>query len=275
MSLPVTSQPPTWRTDAGATATLPRLRVADLSHRYGSAEDGTWALRNIALDVSDGEFLVILGQSGCGKSTLLNILGGLITPTSGNVEVSGVPLFPRRQDKSGPRLAYVFQEANLLPWRRVLQNVTLPLELQGMDKAERERRAHEYLGIVGLADFADKLPHQLSGGMRQRVSIARALASDPDIVLMDEPFGALDAMTRDQMNEFLQALWLKQRFSVVFVTHSINEAIFLADRIVMLSSRPGRIAMIHDVGIPRPRAGDVVADPRFRELVEIIRRELG
>jgi NitT/TauT family transport system ATP-binding protein len=258
-----------------AAASLPRLRIADLSHRYGSAEDGTWALRNIALDVAEGEFVVVLGQSGCGKSTLLNILGGLVRPITGNVEISGVPLFPLRRDKSGPRLAYVFQDANLLPWRRVLQNVTLPLELQGMAKAERERRAREYLGIVGLADFADKLPHQLSGGMRQRVSIARALASDPEIVLMDEPFGALDALTRDQLNEFLQALWLRQRFSVVFVTHSINEAIFLADRIVMLSSRPGRIATIHDVDIPRPRTSDVVADPRFRELLDTIRRELG
>lgn len=260
---------------AAAAPPLPRLRIADLSHRYGSAEDGTWALRDIALDVAQGEFVVVLGQSGCGKSTLLNILGGLITPTSGNVAVSGVPLFPLRRDKSGPRLAYVFQEANLLPWRSVLRNVTLPLELQGVAKGERERRARDYLDIVGLADFAEKLPHQLSGGMRQRVSIARALASDPEIVLMDEPFGALDAMTRDQLNEFLQGLWMQQRFSVVFVTHSINEAIFLADRIVMLSSRPGRIAMIHRVDIPRPRTGDVVADARFRELLETIRQDLG
>lgn len=260
---------------AGETAPPARLQVAGLSHRYGREDDGTWALRDIDLDVAEGEFVVVLGQSGCGKSTLLNIVGGLVTPTMGNVAVSGVPLFPVRHDKSGPRLAYVFQEANLLPWRSVLRNVTLPLELQGLGKGEREDRALEYLEIVGLSDFAKRLPHQLSGGMRQRVSIARALASDPEIVLMDEPFGALDAMTRDQMNAFLQELWLRQRFSVVFVTHSISEAIFLADRIVMLSSRPGRIAEIYDVDIARPRTPEIVGKTRYGELSESIRLRLG
>jgi len=273
---PVTAAPATpIPAGAGETAPSPRLRVAGLSHRYGGEDDGTWALRDISLDVAEGEFVVVLGQSGCGKSTLLNIVGGLVTPTMGNVAVSGVPLFPVRHDQSGPRLAYVFQEANLLPWRSVLRNVTLPLELQGLGKGEREDRAREYLEIVGLSDFAKRLPHQLSGGMRQRVSIARALASGPEIVLMDEPFGALDAMTRDQMNAFLQELWLRQRFSVVFVTHSIGEAIFLADRIVMLSSRPGRIAEIYDVDIARPRTPEIVGKPRYGELSDSIRHRLG
>ncbi|MCB1461610.1 MAG: ABC transporter ATP-binding protein [Nitratireductor sp.] len=258
---------------SSAPGSVPKLAVKSLSHCYGRGESAVWALRDINVEVADGEFVVLLGQSGCGKSTLLNILGGLLHPTQGSVEVSGVPLFAAGKDNA-PKLSYVFQEANLLPWRRVLENVTLPLELRGVPKAEREAEARELLEIVGLSDFALKMPYELSGGMRQRVSIARALVGQPDIVLMDEPFGALDAMTREHMNDFLQELWTKHRFSVVFVTHSIAEAVFLADRVVVLSSRPGAVRSINEVDIPRPRRSELMASEEYSNMSDIFRQEL-
>ena len=209
------------------------------------------ALHDIGLHVGRGEFLALVGPSGCGKSTLLRIIAGLRQRTSGNVVVDGVgvrgPI---------PRVGMVFQAATLLRWRSVLDNVLLPAELAGLNPNIYRNRAHELLRLVGLSDFAQKRPTELSGGMQQRVSLCRALLLDPPLLLMDEPFGALDAMTRDEMNMELLRVWGESgvdRKTIVFVTHSIPEAVFLADRVVVMSPRPGRIAGIRDISLSRPR----------------------
>lgn len=206
------------------------------------------ALEGIDLRVEEGEFLVLLGPSGCGKSTLLDILSGLQTPTSGQARFRGEQL-------SGPsrELGVVFQDASLYPWRTISRNVELGLELKGVPRAERRRAAAAALARVGLSGFESAYPHQLSGGMRQRAGIARALAAEPEVLLMDEPFGAVDHLTRIQLQEELLALWEGDRKTVVFVTHDVGEAVFLADRIVVLSPRPGRIHRQLRVEVPRPR----------------------
>lgn len=255
------------------------ISIRGVSKTYASSAGPVHALLPTDLAVAPREFIVLLGPSGCGKTTLLRMLGGLHAPTEGSITIGDKPLFtpgkaePNR-DALGS-LGFVFQQANLMPWRKVWQNIALPLEVAGVARAERKERAGEMAETVGLRDFLNHYPRQLSGGMQQRVAIARALIHRPDILLMDEPFGALDAMTRDQMNEQLQQLWLDTGKTVVLVTHSISEAVFLADRVVLLSSRPGRIQDIVDVDFPRPRPLTITGDPRFGDIVSRLREDLG
>jgi NitT/TauT family transport system ATP-binding protein len=234
------------------------------------------ALRDISLDIRQGEFVALVGPSGCGKSTLMRIVAGLRPVTSGRVSVDGVPV-------TGPvsRVGMVFQAAVLLKWRTIIDNVLLPAELSGLKPAAYRDRARELLSLVGLAGFEHKRPHELSGGMQQRASLCRALILDPPILLMDEPFGALDAMTRDEMNLELLRIWGEGRLAeggvrktIVFVTHSIAEAAFLADRVVVMTPRPGRVAGVHEVAIPRPRGVETRADPELGRLTLQIYGEL-
>ncbi len=227
------------------------------------------ALSDINLTVADKEFVTIVGPSGCGKSTLLKILAGLLDLTRGAVTLDGTPVKSPRRD-----IGIMFQNPVLLPWRTVLENIMLPVEVQGRPKAEAMARARDLLKMVGLPDFENKYPGELSGGMQQRAAICRALINDPRILLMDEPFGALDAMTREQMNLDLQRIWLESAKTVVLITHSIPEAVFLGDRVVVMSPRPGRISQIVDVPIPRPRSIEVMGEPLFGQLSSHIRRLL-
>ena len=220
------------------------VSIADVSKVFASGRAPVVALDHISLDVAPGEFVCLLGASGCGKSTLLNIVAGLDQPTSGTVRV--------RADKTG----LMFQEAALFPWLTARGNVELALKLNGVGKAQRATRTDELLAMVHLGDFAKKRPHELSGGMRQRVALARALAQDAGVLLMDEPFGALDAMTRDRLHDELETVWRETRKTVIFVTHNVREAVRLGDRVVLLASRPGRVAEIFPVDIPRPRRID-------------------
>lgn len=219
------------------------------------------ALRDINLTVGEGEFVSLLGPSGCGKTTMLKCLDGLIRIDGGEIRVSGRPIRGPGRDR-----AFVFQNFGLFPWRSVMGNVTLPLEAAGKPKAEREETARRYIDMVGLTNFVDRHPHELSGGMQQRVGIARALALDPEILLMDEPFGALDAQTRELMQIELLGIWERTRKTVVFVTHSVDEAIFLSQRIAAMSPRPGTIVRLLDVPFGYPRTEGVKLDPAFAEM---------
>jgi NitT/TauT family transport system ATP-binding protein len=225
-------------------AARPAVSIVDVTKVFGNARSGVVALERVNLDVAPGEFVCLLGASGCGKSTLLNLVADLDRPTSGTVDV-----------RAG-RTGLMFQEAALFPWLTVRGNIELALKLADVSRAERHARVDGLLAMVHLTEFAKKRPHELSGGMRQRVALARALAQDAEVLLMDEPFGALDAMTRDSLHEELEALWRDTRKTVLFVTHNVREAVRLGDRVVLLASRPGRVADIYDVGIPRPRRID-------------------
>jgi NitT/TauT family transport system ATP-binding protein len=222
------------------------IRIRDVSQTYHGGQSAIQALERVSLDVGQGEFLCLLGASGCGKSTLLNLIVGLYEITSGTIDVGG------------RRVALVFQEPALFPWLTVRKNVELGMRLRGVPAAERKQKALELLRLVHLDGFAERRPHELSGGMRQRVAIARALAQEADILLMDEPFGALDAMTRDVLHDELEAIWSRTGITVVFVTHNVREAVRLGDRVVLLSSRPGRVVAEFEVAIPRPRQTDSV-----------------
>ena len=225
------------------------------------------ALEGITLSLRRHEFVAVIGPSGCGKSTLLRLVGGLLKPTSGTVSIFGVPVTEPRDE-----IGFAFQRPTLLPWLDVLGNVTFPMRHKyGRIDARDSQRALALLETVGLHDFARKRPGELSGGMQQRVAIARALLHDPDILLMDEPFSALDALTRDEMSFELLRIWGERPKTVVFVTHSIQEALLLSDRIVVMSARPGRVAQIIDVGLARPRSLATLADPAFTELANEIR----
>jgi NitT/TauT family transport system ATP-binding protein len=215
-----------------------------VSKVFGHAGDATHALDRVSLDVAPGEFVCLIGASGCGKSTLLNLVAGLEQPTSGTVTVDA------------NRTAMMFQESALFPWLTAAGNVDLALRLDGVPRAQRKQRVRELLELVHLEDFADKRPHELSGGMRQRTALARALAQQADILLMDEPFGALDAMTRDLLHDELESLWTRTRLTVLFVTHNVREAVRLGDRVVLLTSRPGRVAEEYLVETTRPRRID-------------------
>jgi len=233
---------------------------------FASPDSPLEALAEADLALAPNEFVSIIGPSGCGKSTLLRILAGLVRPTGGRVLLHGQPLTsPRRQ------IGFVFQHANLMPWRSTLRNVTLPLEIQGVASESAERRARELLELVGLADFADTLPRDLSGGMRQRVSLARALVHDPEVLLLDEPFGALDALTRERMNWELLRIWEARRKTVLMVTHDIQEAIFTSDRVLVMTARPGRIRQEVEIDLPRPRSPEDLYTPRFMELSHTLR----
>jgi len=244
------------------------ILVRGLSKRYGG-RDGVEALRELDFAVADGEFLAIVGPSGCGKSTLLRILAGLIPPTDGTVLLNDVPIGGPRRHVGG-----VFQSAVLFPWRTVLGNVLLPADVQRLGRARMTARAMELLALVGLSGFEHRYPWELSGGMQQRVSLVRALIHDPALLLMDEPFGALDALTREAMNVELQRIWLERRKTVVFITHSTAEAVFLADRVAVMTPRPGRIGDLFPVELPRPRPLDIMTHEKFGGYVRRIRTAL-
>ena len=225
------------------------ISVKGVDKRYAVRQgEAVQALSAIDFELRDGEVLSVVGPSGCGKSTLLRIMAGLDGPSRGRVLLSGVPVTgPRRE------IGVVFQQATLLPWRTVLENVLLPAQMQRLDRSRSTERARDLLDLVGLSGFRDKYPFELSGGMQQRVAICRALVCDPRILLMDEPFGALDAMTREQMNVELMRIQAEQRKTIVFITHSIPEAVFLGDRVLVMTPRPGKVALIAKVELPKPR----------------------
>jgi NitT/TauT family transport system ATP-binding protein len=244
--------------------------VSNLNKKYiTTRREVVHALTEINFEVEEGEFLCVLGPSGCGKSTLLKILGGLLSITSGSALLMGKPITGPRND-----VGIVFQDPVLLPWRSVLENTLLPSEIMGLDPKASRARAHDLIKLVGLDGFETKYPMELSGGMRQRNAIIRALIHDPAVLLMDEPFGALDAMTREQMNLELQRIWLESKKTVFFITHSIPEAVFLADRIIVMTARPGKIAETITVDIPRPRSLSTMGDETFVSLTQRIRRLL-
>jgi NitT/TauT family transport system ATP-binding protein len=247
---------------AGGRAYI-ELRGVAKTYRRGDRE--TRALAAVDLEVREGEFLAIVGPSGCGKSTLLRIVAGLHLASAGEVRVDG-----RIVDRPQTNLGVVFQSPVLLDWRTALDNVLVQVELRGLDPRAYRDRALKLLAQVGLADFADRHPYELSGGMRQRVAIARALIHDAPLLLMDEPFGALDALTREQMRLDLEALWLATRKTVLFITHSIDEAVLLADRVVVMSPRPGRIERVLDIAMPRPRGLDARRAREFIDAAESI-----
>ncbi len=229
------------------------------------------ALQGIDLQIEPGEFVSLIGPSGCGKSTLLRVIGDLIPPSEGTVEVNGKPA---KQARSDHDYGMVFQDSVLFDWRTVSRNVGLPLELLGWERGRRKARVDEMLRLVELENFGDHHPWQLSGGMQMRVAIARALSFEPSLLLMDEPFGALDEMTRERLNIELLDIWKRMESTVVFVTHSISEAVFLSTRVVVMSPRPGRIAGIVPIDLPQPRTVDTREDPHFFELVTEVRELL-
>jgi NitT/TauT family transport system ATP-binding protein len=238
---------------------IPKIRFENVGKVFQARGSTVTALDGITFDVHAGEFLVLVGPSGCGKSTLLDLLGGLATPTSGRILVDGVPV-------TGPGLdrGVVFQQYALLPWRTAQGNVEFGLEAKGVPRRERSARARAHLDLVGLVGFNDRYPHELSGGMKQRVAIARSLAFDPDVLLMDEPFAALDAQTRDGMQDELLRIWDKTGKTIVFITHGIEEAVYLGQRVAVMTSRPGRIKQIVDVPITaRSATEDLRSDPEF------------
>jgi len=229
------------------------------------------ALQDIDLAIEPGEFVSLIGPSGCGKSTLLRVIGDLIPPTSGTVTVNGKPAPRARADHD---YGIVFQDSVLFDWRTVAKNVALPLEMLGWDRGRRKARVDEMLGLVELDGFGDHHPWQLSGGMQMRVAIARALAFEPALLLMDEPFGALDEMTRERLNGELLRIWDASKSTVVFVTHSIAEAVFLSTRVVVMSARPGRVADVVEIDLPYPRTAQTREEPRYFELVTRVREAL-
>jgi NitT/TauT family transport system ATP-binding protein len=254
-------------TDAVAAPAVVRLEGVTKTFPQGNVT----ALQDIDLAVAPREFVSLIGPSGCGKSTLLRVIGDLSEPTSGSLSVNGKPARKAREDGD---YGIVFQDAVLFDWRTVAKNIALPLEMLGWERRRRKQRVAEMLELVELTGFADHHPWQLSGGMQQRVAIARALSFEPALLLMDEPFGALDEMTRERLNLELLSIWEQTGNTVVFVTHSISEAVFLSSRVVVMSPRPGRIAGTVDIDLPHPRTAQTRDAPRFFELVTEVRRLL-
>jgi len=261
------SDPP--RAAAPASTGVPVLEFRNVSKAFPSARGTVHALSNISLDVREGEFLTIVGPSGCGKSTLLNLLVGLESPSSGQIFLEG------RQSVDRRKIGYVMQNDNLYPWRTLSENVEFPLELRGIAPGERRRIALDYLGRMRLAEFADRYPHELSGGMRQRGNIARALSFSPSVIIMDEPFGPLDAQTRLLLQMQLLELWTEEKRTVVFITHDLHEAVALGDRVLVLTARPGRVKTLHENRIARPRdLRHLHNDREFRALLTQVSDEL-
>ncbi len=248
------------QTDADA------ITIEELSKQYPSRGGAVPALDRISFSVTEGEFVAVVGPSGCGKSTLLKILAGLLPTSSGQARLRGTPIAGPRRD-----IGVVFQSPVLFPWRKVLDNVLLPVDVQRLGRDKYEKVAMDLLTLVGLSGFEHRYPWELSGGMQQRVAITRALVHDPAMLLMDEPFGALDAMTREHMNLELQRIWLEKKKTVLFITHSIPEAVFLGDRVLVMTSRPGRILEDVTVDLPRPRRLEVMNTPEFGRYARAIR----
>jgi NitT/TauT family transport system ATP-binding protein len=252
------------------SSTAPILIAEDLSMRFAGANGGVDALRDVSFSVRREEYLCVVGPSGCGKTTLLRLLAGLIIPTEGQVLFEGHTLKrPRR------RIGFVFQQANLMPWRTAQENITLPLELGRMPLEQMQRRADELIHLVGLQGFNDTYPADLSGGMAQRVAIARGLVHEPDLLLLDEPFGSLDALTRERMATELMRIWSARTVTVVMVTHSISEAVLLADRVIVLGPRPGSVRLDLRIPLPRPRELSIQYTERFGELASKVREAIG
>ena len=264
------SAPPSLRLVSGEahapSPARPLIEIRGLTKTYRTRDGDVPSLRPIDLDLADGEFVAVVGPSGCGKSTLLKLVGGLIRPSSGEIRIDGKAVTEPPDD-----VGIVFQSPVLLAWRSVLRNVMLPVEVRGLNRAVHLERARALLKTAGLQDFENKYPWQLSGGMQQRTAICRALVHDPRIVLMDEPFGALDAMTRERMNLELQRIHRVTGKTILLITHSIPEAIFLADRVVVMSDRPGTIAAIYDIDLPRPRTIEMLGNPVFADLARRVR----
>jgi NitT/TauT family transport system ATP-binding protein len=251
----------------GARRALGYIQISKLSKRFGDTGPGSvLALRDIDCKIEEGSFVSIVGPSGCGKSTLLRIVAGLMPASAGGVVMDGQPITGTRRD-----VGMVFQSSILLPWRTILDNVMLPAEVLGLDKHVARKRAMELLHLVRLDGFEHKLPRQLSGGMQQRASIARALLHDPKVLLMDEPFGALDAMTREQMNLELQRIWMESGKTVILITHSIPEAIFLGDVVYVMTPRPGALRRVIKIDLPRPRQMQAMGSPVFNAAADEIR----
>jgi NitT/TauT family transport system ATP-binding protein len=252
------------------------ISLQTISKTYSSNTGDVLALAPTSLTIGKGEFVVVVGPSGCGKTTLLRMIAGLIRPTTGAITIGNQALWQGSGKNSAAigELGFVFQQSNLFPWRTVVRNIALPLELRGMARRERMARAEELIELVGLKGFENAYPHELSGGMAQRAAIARALSHNPRILLMDEPFGALDAMTRDAMNFELQRIWMNLQSTVVFVTHSIPESVFLADRVISLAARPGRIVKTTEVSFARPRQPELEQSGEFQAHVGVLRHLL-
>ena len=240
---------------------LIKLKIDNVYKEYQGRNGKTIALNGVSLDIKENEFICVVGPSGCGKSTLLNIIAGLLEPTSGTVSLDGKVI-----EGTGVERGVVFQQYALLPWRTVLKNVMFPLEMKKVPKAEAEAIARKYIKSVGLEGFEKSFPKELSGGMKQRVAIARAYAANPEVLLLDEPFGALDAQTRVQLQSELLETWEKEKKTCFFITHDVDEAVILAQRVIIMSARPGRIKKIVDIDIPYPRTQATKTDPRFLEL---------
>lgn len=253
----------------------PSIRAQRLTKRYGP---DVVAFQELEFEIGQGEFVVFVGKSGCGKTSLLRVIAGLSPPSNGQLTFRGQPIYGADRPARGRfpgRLGFVFQEANLLPWRTIAANICLPLESLRVPAAERRERMRDLAGSVGISDFIDFYPTQLSGGMRQRAALARALIGSPDLLLMDEPFGALDALTRESMNALLEQVWMLKRATVMLVTHSISEAALLADRIFVLSPHPGRLKRIYPVPAGRPRGREFLSSPEIRDLMASIKQDLG
>ncbi len=253
-----TTAPADSPTLAPAPRSIPAVQVLSAEKTY---PNGTQALLPVDLTIEEGEFVTLLGPSGCGKSTLLKMVAGLLEPTDGRLQLWHKPV--AQLEESGKKMAFVFQSPTLMPWASVQTNVRLPLDLAGVPRQEADGRVAEALALVGLSKFAGALPRALSGGMQMRVSIARGLVTQPDLLLMDEPFGALDEITRHKLDADLLDLWRKKKLTVIFVTHSIHEAVFLSSRVVMMAARPGRVVEEFRIAAPYPRTADFMVSPEF------------
>lgn len=254
-----------------ATAETPQARrrlidVQGLTKVYRTVDGDVPSLQPLTFDIADGEFIAVVGPSGCGKSTLLKLMAGLVPATGGSVEIDGTKVTTPPDD-----IGIVFQTPVLMAWRSVLRNIMLPVEVRKLDRASHLERAQALIEMTGLRGFENKFPWQLSGGMQQRAALCRALVHDPRIILMDEPFGALDALTRERMNLELQRIHFETRKTILLITHSIPEAIFLADRVVVMTERPGAIAAIYDVSLPRPRRLSMMSEPPFADIAKAVR----
>ena len=240
------------------------LAVQKMDMIFPDDNGGLHAVKNISFQVSPQEFLCVVGPSGCGKSTLLRVLAGLLTPTNGTVKFEG----------GEPRIGMVFQDSTLMPWRSVRENITLPLELEGIEEKEAQKKTQDLIDLVGLVGFEDSLPRDLSGGMAHRVALARSLVHDPDILLLDEPFASLDALTRERMGIELLRIWQARQKTVIMVTHSISEALFLADRVLVLTQRPGRIKLDLKVALPRPRTDEMLYTSKFGAMAKMLKEAI-